>query len=104
MKMEYLVSALQAMNQNQVKLLWGLRARQTPPSILPAPSAGNLLCAANTICRKASLPCRQWVCHHGEGWRGGRIEGRCRGPKEGRSAVGAEVCLNQHRTGMPASS
>lgn len=37
------------MNQNQVKLLWGLRACQPPPSILLAPGQ------CNSVCREASL-------------------------------------------------
>ena len=93
----------QAMNQNQVKLLWGLRACQTPPSILLAPRQCNSV-SSHTIRRKAGLLCRisgffccalpgaWWV---GEGWRGGqrRSEVRCRGPKEGRSAVWVLKCV-----------
>lgn len=77
------------MNQNQVKLLWGLRACQPPPSILLAPRQCNFACSQHCleesrpqVLRARALPllgarrCGQWsVGGAEEAGQGGR--GRC---------------------------
>lgn len=86
------------MNQNQVKLLWGLRACQPPPSILLAPGQ------CNSVCREASLMywvtgsflCVPWQVHstgqHGESASMGaeKVELVSRGAI---NSVGIKVCL-----------
>lgn len=92
------------MNQNQVKLLWGLRAVRLP-SILPA-LGSVILCAANTIweskySRAASVGSSAVLCQGLVRWRvGGGGQGAGSRAKGGTvSSVGAEVCLT-HVAGL----
>lgn len=90
------------MNQNPVKLLWGLWACQPPPSILIAPGRCNSACSP--YCSQESKPraLGGWVLPlgtmHSTGWYGepaSAEQGRWRRAAEGLSAVWALTCVCQ---------
>lgn len=97
------------MNQNQVKLLWGLRACQPLPSILLAPRRCNSVRSQH--CLQESRPCAPCGCvlllralqGAGVGHGRGTGSGDQRSDPEGRggavSSVGSKVCLT-HVTGL----
>lgn len=90
------------MNQNPVKLLWGLWACQPPPSILIAPGRCNSACSP---CRSQESKPRALGCWvlllgtmHSTGWYGESVsveQRRWRRVAEGLSAVWALECACQ---------